>query len=206
MEAEHKAILQRILDRRIARSAERAMAQDQDLIKVLAAIEEREQADRKLALFLNANSKAEVSQASAQTSTSQSGSVDCPSQSSSPESHPDTLTSLLEQIISLNSSKTSIRVEAPQVSAQANTSQAAGSLHSQFESPSSSSLGSNTDLMTSLLEILSLNSSTTSVSTSLKGEASSAPVNANNSRVALKPPSTTGFVPSVLRLAGGRFE
>ncbi|KAG8734439.1 hypothetical protein FRC12_018528 [Ceratobasidium sp. 428] len=59
-EAEHKATIQRITDGRIARSAERAMNQDRALIESFTALEERERADRRLALTLSQNPKAEI--------------------------------------------------------------------------------------------------------------------------------------------------
>ncbi|CAE6381795.1 unnamed protein product [Rhizoctonia solani] len=58
VEAEARATLQFIQDRRIARSAERASQEDVDLINVIAEIERREQADRQYALSLSTNPNA----------------------------------------------------------------------------------------------------------------------------------------------------
>ncbi|KAG9084340.1 hypothetical protein FRC06_004118 [Ceratobasidium sp. 370] len=135
MEAEHKATLRSIADRRIARSAQRAMSQDKDLIDALAAIEEQERADRRLALALSGNPSAQVPPASSYTG--------------------------LSRLI--------------------------GSTHSRPETPSTSSLASYPGSVTSFLEQMSLNSSRTSVSSNY-----------------IKPASPASFVPSVLRLAGGR--
>ncbi|CAE6451999.1 unnamed protein product [Rhizoctonia solani] len=55
MEAEARATLQYVQDRRIARSAERASQEDTDLINTIAEIERREQADRQYALSLSTN-------------------------------------------------------------------------------------------------------------------------------------------------------
>ncbi|KAG8744612.1 hypothetical protein FRC10_009837 [Ceratobasidium sp. 414] len=70
MEAEHKATLQSIADRRIARSAQRAMSQDRDLIDALAAIEEQERADRRIALALSGNPNAQMPPSPSYTSIS----------------------------------------------------------------------------------------------------------------------------------------
>ncbi|KAG9084809.1 hypothetical protein FS749_004937 [Ceratobasidium sp. UAMH 11750] len=131
MEAEHKATLQSIADRRIARSAQRAMAQDRDLIDAIAAIEEQERADRRFAFTLSGNPNAQV----------------------------------------------------PPLSSYGGISRPT---YSRAETPSSSSVASYPGSVTSRLEQMSLGSSRTSVNSNIK------------------PVSTASFVPSILRLAGGR--
>ncbi|GAB1518142.1 hypothetical protein RhiTH_001201 [Rhizoctonia solani] len=58
MEAEARATLQLIQDRKIARSVEHTSQDDIDLINTIAEIERREQADRQYALSLSTNPSA----------------------------------------------------------------------------------------------------------------------------------------------------
>jgi hypothetical protein len=55
VEAEAKATLQRVRDRRIAQSAQRAVSQDADLIAALTRVEAQERTDRAYALALYQN-------------------------------------------------------------------------------------------------------------------------------------------------------
>ncbi|KAG8686380.1 hypothetical protein FRC09_014171, partial [Ceratobasidium sp. 395] len=139
IEAEHKATLRSIADRRITRSAERAVSEDLDLIEALAAIEEQEQEDRRLALMLSENPNAQILPPSTSISTNTS------------------------------------RFRSP---------------YGLSENPSMDSLESYPESVASRLGRLSLGSSNTSASTS--------------SSSYFKPPNASTFVPSILRLAGGR--
>ncbi|CAE6438247.1 unnamed protein product [Rhizoctonia solani] len=75
MEAEARATLQYVQDRRIARGAEGATQEDLDLIHTIAEIERQEQADRQYALALSTNPDAPPPPpvASSLTSASRSG-------------------------------------------------------------------------------------------------------------------------------------
>jgi hypothetical protein len=59
MEAEYKATLQDLTDRRIARGAQRAATDDIDVINAIAAAEAQEQADRQYALALSLDENAQ---------------------------------------------------------------------------------------------------------------------------------------------------
>ncbi|KAG8682619.1 hypothetical protein FRC09_016647 [Ceratobasidium sp. 395] len=112
IEDEHKATLRSIADRRITRSAERAVSEDLDLIEALAAIEEQEQEDRRLALMLSENPNTQIPLSSTSVSTNTSrfrspyGLSENPSMDSL-ESYPGSVTSRLGRL-SLGSSRTSV--------------------------------------------------------------------------------------------------